>query len=173
MASSSSSSAGPPNPKGTSFRRKIIMPDAGRKRYSPPMLTVSAVSRAMRSMAHSEPSGRFARIKAFNMTLFYPTIDLRSICRRRGRLSSNQSCSRNNSGGPIMPYMSTRSVDYREVIDHLPEGAVLVLQEITWDAYEQLLDDLKDRPGVRITYDQGRIEIMSPLRKHEKYKEFI
>jgi Uma2 family endonuclease len=69
--------------------------------------------------------------------------------------------------------MSTSSADYREVIDHLPEGATLVLQEISWEVYEQLLDDLADKPGVRVTYDQGRVEIMSPLRKHEKYKEFI
>jgi Uma2 family endonuclease len=69
--------------------------------------------------------------------------------------------------------MSTRNADYREIIDRLPEGAVLVLQDITWDAYEQLLEDLADRPGVRVTYDEGRVEIVSPSRKHEKYKEFI
>jgi Uma2 family endonuclease len=26
---------------------------------------------------------------------------------------------------------------------------------------------------VRVTYDHGKLEIMSPLRKHEKYKEFV
>jgi len=72
-----------------------------------------------------------------------------------------------------MGCMSTRSVDYREVIDRLPEGAILVLQEMSWNEYEQLLEDLRDKRGVRVTYDQGRVEIMSPLRKHEKYKEFI
>ena len=69
--------------------------------------------------------------------------------------------------------MSTRSADYRECIDHLPAGAMLVLQEVSWEAYEQLLEDLSERPGVRVTYDQGKVEIMSPLRKHEKYKEFV
>jgi Uma2 family endonuclease len=48
-----------------------------------------------------------------------------------------------------------------------------VLQDVPWEAYEQLLEDLRDRSGVRVTYDQGRVEIMSPLRRHEKYKEFI
>ena len=69
--------------------------------------------------------------------------------------------------------MSTRSADYREAIDHLPPGAILVLQDVPWEAYEQLLEDLRDQSGVRVTYDQGRVEIMSPLRRHEKYKEFI
>lgn len=48
-----------------------------------------------------------------------------------------------------------------------------MLQDVPWEAYEQLLEDLSDRPAVRVTYDQGRVEIMSPLRKHEKYKEFV
>jgi len=48
-----------------------------------------------------------------------------------------------------------------------------VLQDVPWEAYEQLLEDLPDRPGVRITYDQGKVEIMSPLRKHEKCKDFV
>ena len=69
--------------------------------------------------------------------------------------------------------MSTRSIDYRDALDHLPEGASLVVQDVAWEDYERLLDDLVDRPGVRITYDQGRLEIMSPLPEHEEYKEFI
>ena len=69
--------------------------------------------------------------------------------------------------------MSTRTIDYRQAIDHLPQGATLVLSDVSWEDYEQLLEDLTERPGVRVTYDQGRVDIMTPLRKHEKYKEFI
>src|SRR5262249_46378599 len=29
--------------------------------------------------------------------------------------------------------------------------------------------DLGERPGVRLTYDRGRLEIMSPLPEHENY----
>jgi Uma2 family endonuclease len=70
--------------------------------------------------------------------------------------------------------MPTRSTPYQEAIDHLPEGAILVLQDVPWEDYEQLLNDVGSRrPGLRMTYDHGRLEVMSPLRKHEKYKEFI
>jgi Uma2 family endonuclease len=69
--------------------------------------------------------------------------------------------------------MSTRSSDYKEAVDHLPEGAMLVLQGVSWEDYEQLLEDLIDRPGVRVTYDRGKLEIMSPLSEHEEYKELI
>src|SRR5438128_12201827 len=30
-----------------------------------------------------------------------------------------------------------------------------------------------DRPGVRVSYDDGRLEIMSPLPEHEEYKDCI
>ena len=69
--------------------------------------------------------------------------------------------------------MSTRSTDYRAAIEHLPEGATLVLQGVAWEEYEHLLEDLVDRPGVRVTYDQGKLEIMSPLSEHEALKESI
>lgn len=69
--------------------------------------------------------------------------------------------------------MSTRATDYREAIDHLPAGAALVLFDVSWEDYEALLEDLADRPGVRVTYDQGSVEIMSPRRRHEKCKELI
>jgi Uma2 family endonuclease len=69
--------------------------------------------------------------------------------------------------------MSTRSVDYRDAVDHLPNGASLVFQDVSWEDYEALVEDLWDRPGLRVTYDEGRLEIMSPLPEHEEYKEFI
>ena len=69
--------------------------------------------------------------------------------------------------------MSTRSAEYREAVEHLPAGSVLVLQDVPWEAYEQLLEDLSDRPGVRVTYDEGSVELVTPLRKHEKYKELV
>ena len=30
-----------------------------------------------------------------------------------------------------------------------------------------------DRPGLRVSYDDGRLEIMSPLAEHEEYKDSI
>jgi len=42
-----------------------------------------------------------------------------------------------------------------------------VIQGIDWDGYETLL---KIMPRVRITYDRGVVELMSPLFPHELYK---
>jgi len=69
--------------------------------------------------------------------------------------------------------MSTRSAEYLEAIEHLPAGAILVFQQVSWEEYENLLEDLGDRPGLRVSYDEGRLEIMSPLPEHERYKEFV
>lgn len=69
--------------------------------------------------------------------------------------------------------MSTYATDYLEAIEHLPDGAMLRLEHITWDEYERLLEDLSELPGVRVSYDHGRIDIMSPSTEHEEYKDFI
>jgi len=69
--------------------------------------------------------------------------------------------------------MSARSTNYMQAIEHLPAGALLVFQSVGWEEYEQVLEDLVDRPGIRATYDRGRLEIMSPLREHEALKEFV
>jgi len=68
--------------------------------------------------------------------------------------------------------MSIRTRDYLDAIEHLPEGATLVFQQFSWDDYERL-DNLTDRHNVRLTYDSGRLEIMSPLAKHERYARLI
>jgi Uma2 family endonuclease len=69
--------------------------------------------------------------------------------------------------------MSTQTVDYLTAIEHLPEGAMLCSEQISWDEYEDLLNHLGDRPGYRVSYNKGRLEIMSPLPEHEKFKEMF
>ena len=69
--------------------------------------------------------------------------------------------------------MSTRAGDYRNAVEHLPEGATLVIRDATWEDYERVLEDLSDRPRLRVTYDHGTLEIMTPLAEHEKAGRFI
>ena len=47
-----------------------------------------------------------------------------------------------------------------------------VMEDASWDLYEKLLRDIGDRP-IRVTYDDGRMEIMSPLPEHEQPKTLI
>jgi Uma2 family endonuclease len=43
----------------------------------------------------------------------------------------------------------------------------LVLHGIDWPTYRRLLRAFENRSGVRLTYDRGALEIMSPLLEHE------
>jgi Uma2 family endonuclease len=47
-----------------------------------------------------------------------------------------------------------------------------VFEGASWSFYEKLLDEIGNRP-IRVTYDDGRLEIMSPLREHEARKRII
>lgn len=69
--------------------------------------------------------------------------------------------------------MITQAETYIDAIEHLPSGSTLIVPEVSWSDYEQLLAELGEGYAVRVSYDQGRLEIMSPSAKHEKYKELI
>ncbi len=61
------------------------------------------------------------------------------------------------------------SASHEEVLQaaqHLPNGATLVIHEFEWDEYERLLKILEDRPHLRVSYDCGRLEILSPSTAH-------
>ena len=69
--------------------------------------------------------------------------------------------------------MSTHAASYLEVVEHLPDGAMLRLEGVSWDEYEQLLEELIQWPGMRVSYDHGRVEIISPTFEHENYIGFF
>lgn len=56
--------------------------------------------------------------------------------------------------------------------DRVPEGHVL-LSGISWTTYLALLKDLAEFPGVRVAYDRGVLEIMSPSQLHEVLKTLL
>ncbi|NES67334.1 MAG: Uma2 family endonuclease [Okeania sp. SIO2D1] len=53
-----------------------------------------------------------------------------------------------------------------------PENLTL-LMGIRWETYQALLLDLAENPGKKLTYDQGTLEIMTPLPEHEINKGFL
>ncbi len=48
-----------------------------------------------------------------------------------------------------------------------------LITEITWLGYETLLKKLEDKPGYRVTYLDGVLEIVSPSLRHESIKKRI
>ena len=47
----------------------------------------------------------------------------------------------------------------------------LLLWDISWDAYVQIGEALRDRPAIRQTYDRGQLEIMTTSTEHEILKQ--
>jgi Uma2 family endonuclease len=49
----------------------------------------------------------------------------------------------------------------------------VLLYNISWEQFENLLKDLGEHRAARVAYDNGTLEIMTPLPEHEYYKEVI
>jgi len=47
------------------------------------------------------------------------------------------------------------------------ENRTILLDNISWAEYEMFLGDFEKRPGWRLAYDGGKLEIMPPLMEHE------
>jgi Uma2 family endonuclease len=56
---------------------------------------------------------------------------------------------------------------------HVPPGQRVLLQDVTWQELETILEDLGEHRAARIAYDRGTLEIMAPLPEHEYDKEII
>ena len=70
--------------------------------------------------------------------------------------------------------MSTlTTTNYLDIIERLPAGSKLELPNVVWDEYENLLSQMGDFPGHRLSYDRGRLTVVSPNRRHEFYKLFF
>lgn len=55
----------------------------------------------------------------------------------------------------------------------IPPGQRVLLHDVTWHEFESILEELGERRGTRIAYDNGILEIMAPLPEHESDKELI
>jgi Uma2 family endonuclease len=52
-------------------------------------------------------------------------------------------------------------------LESVPPAGCVRLSAIDWRTYSRLLRDLAERTRVRLTYDRGELEIMSPLLEHD------
>lgn len=69
--------------------------------------------------------------------------------------------------------MSTQIASYYDMVTQLPEGASVTFQDVSWNEYEELLEQVGEAPGLRISYDNGSLSVMTISVEHEKYSEFI
>jgi Uma2 family endonuclease len=49
----------------------------------------------------------------------------------------------------------------------------ILLQDISWETFDELITELESQPSKRLTYDNGQLEIWMPLVPHERYKRWL
>ncbi|MEZ2240358.1 Uma2 family endonuclease [Microcoleus sp.] len=49
----------------------------------------------------------------------------------------------------------------------------VLLKNISWRTYESLVNELAEQRGIRLTYDRGTLEIMTPSDPHEGNKQIL
>jgi Uma2 family endonuclease len=73
-------------------------------------------------------------------------------------------------------------VEHREIesmlatskpLDILVPGRKIVLDNVNWQEYQKILDQLGEHRAACIAYDDGVLTIMAPTNKHEYYKEAL
>jgi len=69
--------------------------------------------------------------------------------------------------------MSTQTIPYRDILDRLPADSTLTLRNVSWQEYEILLDSLTEASGLRVSYDQGTLQIVTLSSEHESYSRLI
>jgi Uma2 family endonuclease len=55
----------------------------------------------------------------------------------------------------------------------VPTTQSLLLEGVNWKTYSRLLNALNERPTLRLTYDRGRLEIMTLSHEHENYSYIL
>ncbi len=52
-------------------------------------------------------------------------------------------------------------------------GERIILEDVSWQLFEAILNELGEHRGSRVAYSQGTLEIMAPLPEHERAKVII
>lgn len=55
----------------------------------------------------------------------------------------------------------------------VPPGQKVLLHDVSWHEFETMLDELGEHRSTRMAYDNGTVEIMTPLPEHEYIKELM
>jgi Uma2 family endonuclease len=60
-----------------------------------------------------------------------------------------------------------------EMIDRMPADCVLIQHGVGWYDYEELLEAVGEASSLRISFDNGTLQIMTLSQRHEKYATLI
>jgi Uma2 family endonuclease len=69
--------------------------------------------------------------------------------------------------------MITATSNYYPIVSQLPEGEIVIFHGATWEEYEELLDQVGEASGLRISYNEGTLKVLSLSVEHEICVRFI
>ena len=69
--------------------------------------------------------------------------------------------------------MSRRSPGRYETFLHIPTDAIATFQDVGWDEYEDLLEEIGESPRFRVSFDKGVVQVRTLSPEHEKYVRFF
>lgn len=69
--------------------------------------------------------------------------------------------------------MPTVTTNYLEIIEQLTPEVPVVFHNVSWDEYEQLLEELGEAQAVHVSYDRGTLELMAISTEHCYYAEML
>jgi Uma2 family endonuclease len=69
--------------------------------------------------------------------------------------------------------MSTQPLSYTEIVERLPNRCTLTMHGRNWEEYEALLEEVGEAAGLRISYNDGELRIMTLSTEHEFYVRLI
>lgn len=67
----------------------------------------------------------------------------------------------------------SKADDLMELVTRMPTDSVLIQHGISWDEYEELLDAVGEASGLRISYSDGTLQIMTLSQQHEQYSMLL
>ncbi|MCI0486762.1 MAG: Uma2 family endonuclease [Blastocatellia bacterium] len=69
--------------------------------------------------------------------------------------------------------MTTEIANYYDIVTRLPADTVVTFHGVSWQDYEDLLEQVGEAGGLRISFDSGTLTIMTLSTEHENYAWFI
>lgn len=69
--------------------------------------------------------------------------------------------------------MSAQTLTRYDFVSQLPPDTVITFHDVDWEEYEELLEEVGESAGLRISYDDGVLKVMTLSSEHEYYSRFI
>lgn len=69
--------------------------------------------------------------------------------------------------------MTIAAQTYYDLVSKLPEDSTLILHNASWDDYEDLLDAVGEATGLRISFGDGMLQVLTLSLTHEFYADLI